>query len=69
MTITTTTTTEIRPIADLLHAQLWVHVHINGEKAHSFIWASGPRADVEDYAAGSCTIDELRQRWERKGKR
>lgn len=63
-----TTTTEIRPIADMFHAQLWVHVHADTEKVHSFVLVSGPRADVEHYAAGKCSLEELHQRW-MKGKR
>lgn len=62
--MTLTTTTEVRGnAADLFYGQLWVHVHCGTECVHSFVLASGPRADLEDCAAGKCSLDDLFTRW------
>lgn len=64
-----TTTTEVRGnTSDMFYAQLWVHVHLGEKCVHSFMLASGPRADIEDCAAGQCSLDELLARWQRRGK-
>lgn len=63
--MTLTTTTEVRgSTADMFYGQLWVHVYVGTECVHSFVLASGPKADLEDCASGKCSLEELFKRWE-----
>lgn len=67
--MTLTTSTEIRPLTgDLFRAQLFVHLHVDGTLVNSYVLVSGPRADIEDYVAGGCTLYGLVERWTKKGK-
>jgi len=62
--MTLTTTTEVRGSdSDMFCGKLWVHVHDGETCVHSFVLASGPKADLEDCAAGKCSLDELHARW------
>lgn len=43
-------------------ARCWVVTTIDGATYKS-VHLSGPKADVQDYMAGTATMDEIRRRW------
>lgn len=62
MAVKTSTEIEIEDRGDG-DGRLIVHLYVNGDRAASCVYLSGPIADIRQFAADEINLAEVRRRW------